>query len=340
MANWVTPELCALAGSVVLERRCAADSPAAIGGVPGGSAASSALSLRPEAPEIAGLRPQLVCPGDVVSAEIGALRGRGILEREDGKLVATMCGVVEQVNKLLYIRPLKHRYAGSVGDVVVGRVVEVQAERWMIEIGTAMLATLHLGAANLPGNVLRRRTDEDAQKMRELFREGDLISAEVQKVDENGQLSLQTRNARYGKLQNGMLLSLPCVYVRRQAQHLVTLPQIGVMVVLGNNGWVWVCAPPKVAGSGRQETLNFSQMNVSYELVPAELRERICRVRNSLLALASQGLEVTPETILFAYDQSLARGLAAWELLDASRCASAGLADAVVGEAVLRTSGT
>lgn len=47
----------------------------------------------------------------------------------------------------------------------------------------------------------------------------------------------------------------------------------------------------------------------------------------------SRGLEVTPETILFAYEQSLSRGLAAWELLDASRCANAGLAEAVVSEA-------
>ena len=69
-----------------------------------------------------------------------------------------------------------------------------------------------------------------------------------------------------------MLASVPSVYVRRQAQHLVTLPRIGVMVVLGNNGWVWVCAPPKVAGSGRQETINFSQMDVRYHKVNPDMR--------------------------------------------------------------------
>ena len=80
------------------------------------------------------------------------------MERHDGKLVATTCGVVEHVNKLLYVRPLKHRYSGSVGDVVVGRIVEVQTDRWAVEIGTAQLAYLHLGAIQLPGNVQRRRT--------------------------------------------------------------------------------------------------------------------------------------------------------------------------------------
>merc|ERR1712187_180908 len=108
--------------------------------------------------------------------------------------------------------------------------------------------------------------------MREFFEENDIISAEVQKVHESGELALQTRNSRYGKLQNGVLAAVPSVLVRRQAQHLVTLPKIGVMVALGNNGWVWVCAPPKVAGSGRQETLNFSQMDVRYEQVGEGLR--------------------------------------------------------------------
>ncbi|CAE8647284.1 unnamed protein product, partial [Polarella glacialis] len=118
------------------------------------------------------------------------------------------------VNKLLYVRPLKTRYVGAVGDVVVGRIVEVQTERWAVDVGTAQLAYLHIGAIQLPGNVQRRRTDEDTLRMREFFEENDLISAEVQKVGETGELALQTRSNRYGKLQNGALANLPSVYVR------------------------------------------------------------------------------------------------------------------------------
>jgi hypothetical protein len=55
----------------------------------------------------------------------------------------------------------------------------------------------------------------------------------------------------------------------------VNLPRVGVMVVLGNNGWVWVCAPPKVAGSGRQETINFSQMDVRYQKVHPDMKRGI-----------------------------------------------------------------
>jgi len=321
--SWASRAMRDLAGVITVERRDAGEPP------------GSALAV----PEIPGLRPQIVCPGDVVTAEPGILRGKGVTEREDGKLVATLCGVVEHVNKLMYVRPLKNRYVGSIGDVVVGRVVEVQTERWAVEIGAGMMAHLQLGAIQLPGNVQRRRTDEDSLKMREFFVEDDVISAEVQKVHESGELALQTRNARYGKLQNGVFVTVPSIYVRRQAQHFVTLPKIGVMVVLGNNGWIWICAPPKVVGSGRQETINFSQMDVHYELVPEGMRQRICRVRNSILALANHGLEITVESICSMYEHSVQRGLAAWEVADATRCASAGLMESVLSEAPGSTEG-
>jgi exosome complex component RRP4 len=52
----------------------------------------------------------------------------------DGKLIATVSGFVERVNKLISVRALHTRYGGEVGDVVVGRVVEVRrVKRTQIE---------------------------------------------------------------------------------------------------------------------------------------------------------------------------------------------------------------
>lgn len=40
---------------------------------------------------------------------MGVCRGHGTAEL-DGRLMATLCGVVERVNKLVYVRPLRARY--------------------------------------------------------------------------------------------------------------------------------------------------------------------------------------------------------------------------------------
>ncbi|MCI50977.1 exosome complex component RRP4-like, partial [Trifolium medium] len=43
-----------------------------------------------------------------VNHEDGVLKGHGTAEL-DGQIVATLCGVVERVNKLLYVRALRSR---------------------------------------------------------------------------------------------------------------------------------------------------------------------------------------------------------------------------------------
>jgi hypothetical protein len=71
------------------------------------------------------------------------------------------------------------RYSAELGDVVVGRVVELQARRWAVDVGAAARAALQLGAVALPGDVQRRRTAEDELAMRDWFAEGDIVVAEV-----------------------------------------------------------------------------------------------------------------------------------------------------------------
>ena len=103
-------------------------------------------------------------------------------------LVATLCGVVRRVDRLTYVKPLRARYAPELGDVVVGRVVEVSGRRWRVDLGAARGAALLLSAVNLPGGALRRRNADDELAMRGVFREGDLLSAEVQAVHHGGGL--------------------------------------------------------------------------------------------------------------------------------------------------------
>ena len=55
------------------------------------------------------------------------------------------------MNKLVSVRPLKARYTGDIGDVVVGRITELQQSKWKVDINARQDASLQLGAVNLPG---------------------------------------------------------------------------------------------------------------------------------------------------------------------------------------------
>ena len=78
------------------------------------------------------------------------MRGHGTYMQQDD-LFASVAGVVERVNKLISVTPVKTRYNGEIGDVVVGRIVEMQQKWWKVDINSRLFAVLMLSSVNLPG---------------------------------------------------------------------------------------------------------------------------------------------------------------------------------------------
>lgn len=79
---------------------------------------------------------------------------------DDDCLKSSVAGVMQKVNKLICIRPLKSRYVGEIGDVVVGRILEVQQRRWKVETNSRLDSILQLSSVNLPGGELVRFCDQ------------------------------------------------------------------------------------------------------------------------------------------------------------------------------------
>jgi len=201
---------------------------------------------------------QLVSPGDVITRDTGYMRGHGTYMKQaassgssnadsGGILYATVAGVVERVNKLITVTPPKTKYQGEIGDVVVGRITEVQQKRWKVEVNSRLDAVLQLSSVNLPGGELRRRTAEDELTMRKYLVEGDLISAEVQNLYSDGAVALHTRSLKYGKLSQGTLVTSAQVS-SSDAKHTFTNYHVGQALSLetmGTFGYTPQPAPTK-----------------------------------------------------------------------------------------------
>lgn len=186
----------------------------------------------------------IAMPGQAVASSTLYMRGHGCyIDATHSEIVASLSGVIERVNKLISVRPIRTRYRPEVGDLVIGRITEVQSRRWKVDIGAKTDASLQLSSINLPGGVQRKKLESDELQMRAFFQEGDLVVAEVQSVFQDGSVGLHTRSLRYGKLRNGALAVVPPVLIRRHKSHflsLMQLPEKGVDLVLGLNGWIWV----------------------------------------------------------------------------------------------------
>nr|CAG4645654.1 EOG090X09DD [Lynceus sp. MCZ IZ 141354] len=227
---------------------------------------------------------------------------------QDESLCASLAGVVERVNKLIKVRPVKSRYNGEIGDIVVGRITEVQQKRWKVDTKSRLDSVLLLSSVNLPAGEVRRKSAEDELAMRQYLQEGDLISAEVQNVFSDGALSLHTRSLKYGKLSQGCLLTVPPSLVKRSKNHFHCLP-FGASVILGNNGYVWIS--PTInedsnTGGGFVQNL---------ETVSKPERLVIARVRNIVELLVQNKVMLSDTTIIVAYEYTCKAGFQVKDLL-------------------------
>ncbi|XP_016497446.1 exosome complex component RRP4 homolog [Nicotiana tabacum] len=259
--------------------------------------------------------------------EDGALKGHGTLDM--GKnVVATVCGVVERVNKLVYVRSLRARYKPEIGDIIVGRVIEVAPKRWRLEINFSQDAVLMLSSMNLPDGIQRRRTAIDELNMRTIFVENDVICAEVRGFQHDGSLHLQARSQKYGKLERGRLLTIPPYLVKRRKQHFHHLDQYGVDLILGCNGFIWIGEHVEVKDAMVEDQVNKSDPENTHSgslpdsseeptSTPPETRQYICRIANAITVFAALDFMVTLEGVIEMVNLSLSLNLGVDEMLNA-----------------------
>ncbi len=232
--------------------------------------------------------------------------------------MATVAGTVQKTNKLLSVRPLRARYTPEIGDLVVGRIVEVQSKRWRVDVGAPNLANLPLSSINLPGGILRKRTETDELQIRTFFSEGDLLVAEVQSLNQTGMANLHTRSLKYGKLRNGVFMSVSgtgggggVVRARRQVWTIDTVHGGGkVDVVLGVNGYIWISKHVEVTGGDAaitriEESVSSTVYSSQNDEIPAETRREISRIREVINLLVEQGLRVDEDMVMRGYEAAV-----------------------------------
>ncbi|KFA74180.1 hypothetical protein S40288_06531 [Stachybotrys chartarum IBT 40288] len=252
------------------------------------------------------------------------MRGHGTyVPPATNTIKSSLAGTLTKTNKLLSIRPLRARYTPEIGDLVVGRIVEVQAKRWRVDVAASQLAILQISAINLPGGILRKRTETDELQIRSFFAEGDLVVAEVQQLHQDGAASLHTRSLKYGKLRNGVFAAVSgtgggggVVRAKRQVWTMEAAHNAGkVDVLLGVNGYIWISkhieseTPLESAGINRMEETVSSKVYSSQNdpMDVATMRE-IARLRSVILALVENRVKVDEETVTKGYEEAVELG--------------------------------
>src|SRR4051794_28102746 len=85
--------------------------------------------------ETSPLGAHLVTPGEVITTDPSYMRGHGTYLDENNHLRSSIAGMVSKLNRLVLVTPLStRRYVGDIGDVVLGRVLDIGNKRWRVDI--------------------------------------------------------------------------------------------------------------------------------------------------------------------------------------------------------------
>jgi len=234
------------------------------------------------------------------------------------EIKATVAGTIQKTNKLLSVRPLRARYTPEIGDLIVGRIIEVQFKCWRVDVRAPVLASLPLSAINLPSGILRRRTKTNELKIRTLFSEGDILVAEMQSLHQYGSASLHTKSLTYGKLRNEVLMSVSdttggggVVRAHRQVWTIDTVYSGGqVDVILSVNGYIWISKHIEPVGGDTsirriEENVSSTVYSSQNDEIEAETQREIARIRGVIQLLVEQGLRVDEDTVMKGYESAV-----------------------------------
>lgn len=277
----------------------------------------------------------IVTPGEIITKDATWMRGHGTYYLDD-YTYSSVAGTISKVNKLLSVIPFKGRYSPETGDHVIGRVIGIGNKRWKVELGAEYAGVLMLGAVNLPGGVLRRKSDSDELQMRSILKEGDLLNCEVQSTFNDGSASLHTRSLKYGKLRNGMFIKVKPSLIIRTKNHMHDMPG-GVSVILGVNGYCWVfktkSSAEKVENNAGQTESELKAASSGYSVgmgsisitrlekessweiysdkndnISANIKETISRYRSCLDILSYCNIAIDVTRLVKTYEISLSYG--------------------------------
>ena len=173
-------------------------------------------------------------PGEEIPSH-GRQPGRGTY-RVQGRIYASVVGLVEERASRVEIIPLSGRYLPKANDVVIGYVAEVQGTFWLLDIGAPRWAPLH--KSGTPWKVEVGETDR-------FLRVGDAVVVRVESLDPTGRIGVTMLGDGLSRIDGGAIVSVSPAKIPRvigrggsMVQSITRLT--GATVTVGQNGRVWI----------------------------------------------------------------------------------------------------
>ncbi len=182
-------------------------------------------------------RREIVTPGDLL-AEGDYVAGDNTYKK-DGEIYAMRVGLVEYIDRKVFVVALKAFYVPSVGDIIIGKVVEIGLGAWIIDIRAPYPAVLRASDA------FNRPFKPQRDDMPSILDVGDLVMAKIVAYDRTRAPLLTIREPDLGKIERGQTVEvtptkIPRVIGRKGSMITMLKQETNCQITVGQNGVVLV----------------------------------------------------------------------------------------------------
>ncbi len=183
----------------------------------------------------------VVAPGEVIATGMDFVPTQGTYRLGD-HIIASALGVVQVQGKVIKLIPLAGTYLPKRGDVIIGKIIDITLNGWIIETNSAYSAMLNLRDAT-SGFV---RKGEDLTRY---MRIDDVVVAKIYNVTSQNLVDLTLKGPGLRRLQGGRTFRVNCKKVPRiigkQGSMVSLIKEItGCQIMVGQNGVVWINGEP------------------------------------------------------------------------------------------------
>lgn len=182
-------------------------------------------------------RRKLVTPGDLL-AEGAYVVGENTY-KEDKKIFASRLGLVEYEDKKVNVVALRAFYIPRLGDTVIGTIVEVGFNGWMVDINSPYRAILRAS------DVLSRPFRPQENDLFKVLDAGDLVIAKIIAYDRAHDPQLTVSEPGLGKITRGQVVKItptkiPRLIGRKGSMISIIKQETGCHIILGHNGTILI----------------------------------------------------------------------------------------------------
>jgi exosome complex component RRP4 len=177
---------------------------------------------------------ELVIPGEVIATGKDYLPGEWT-QREGQDIVSLRFGLADRSGRLAKIIPLSGTYMPRKGNVVIGKVVDITFNGWLMDVDAHYPSFLPLTECSKFVN---------KNDLSECYDIGDMVAVKIQFVKRKG-IDLTARGKNLGKLEEGLIIRInsnkvPRVIGKEGSMINLIKTESNCDITVGQNGIIWI----------------------------------------------------------------------------------------------------